>query len=92
MKTDSIPLVERAVRSLTDTLRATLQMGRIVVQPLPGCPGLVLGLINADFPTGPLPPDVMHTVIRQPAYWALFRFRRRRHRRNAQRRGGGHRV
>jgi predicted nicotinamide N-methyase len=71
MKTDSIPLVEHAVRTLTDTLQATLPMGQIVVQLLPGCPGLALGLINADFPTGPLPPDVMHAVIRQPAYWAL---------------------
>ena len=37
-----------------------------------GCPGLVLGLINADFPTGPLPPEVMHDVIRAPAYWAVL--------------------
>jgi len=71
MKTDSIPLVEHAVRALTEALQGTLPMGRIVVQPLPGCPDLVLGLINADFPTGPLPPEVMHEVIRAPAYWAL---------------------
>ena len=75
MKTDSIPLVEppreRAVGSLTDALHATLPMGRIEVQTLPGCPDLVLGLINADFPAGPLPPEVMHDVIRAPAYWAF---------------------
>ncbi len=75
MKTDSIPLVEQgvepAVRSLTAALNVTLPMGRIEVQPLPGCPNLVLGLINADFPTGPLPPEVMHEVIRAPAYWSL---------------------
>jgi predicted nicotinamide N-methyase len=71
MKTDSIPLVEHTVRALTEALHGTLPMGRIVVQPLPGCPDLVLGLINADFPTGPLPPAVMHEVIRAPAYWAL---------------------
>jgi predicted nicotinamide N-methyase len=71
MKTDSIPLVEQAVRALTEALHGTLPMGRIVVQPLPGCPDLFLGLINADFPTGPLPQEVMHEVIRAPAYWAL---------------------
>lgn len=75
MKTDSIPLVEQgvahAVRSLTEALNVTLPMGRIVVQPLPGCANLVLGLINADFPTGPLPQEVMHDVIRAPAYWSL---------------------
>jgi predicted nicotinamide N-methyase len=71
MKTDSIPLVEHAVRALTEALHVTLPMGRIVVQPLPDCPDLVLGLINADFPTGPLPGEVMHDVIRAPAYWAL---------------------
>ena len=65
MKTDSIPLVERALaRARRDALHATLPMGRIEVQTLPGCPDLRLGLINADFPTGPLPPDVMHAVIR----------------------------
>jgi predicted nicotinamide N-methyase len=71
MKTDSIPLVERALRSLTEALRATLPMGRIDAQPLPGCPDIRLGLISADFPTGPLPPEVMNAVISRPAYWAL---------------------
>lgn len=71
MKTDSIPLVEQALATLNRALHATLPMGRIDVQPLPGCPDIRLGLINADFPTGPLPADVMNAVIRQPAYWAL---------------------
>jgi predicted nicotinamide N-methyase len=71
MKTDSIHLVERAQQALTEALHETLPMGRIEVQSLPGCPNLRLGLINTDFPTGPLPADVMHAVIRQPAYWAL---------------------
>jgi len=71
MKTDSNPLVERALATLNATLRATLPMGRIVVQRLPGCPDIELGLINADFPTGPLPADVMYAVMHQPAYWAL---------------------
>ena len=73
MKTDSIPLVETApdaCADLTRALQATLPMARIEVRPLPDC-AVRLGLINADFPTGPLPPDVMPAVIAQPAYWAL---------------------
>jgi predicted nicotinamide N-methyase len=56
---------------LSNHLRATLPMGRIEPQHLPGCPELVLGLINADFPTGPLPGEVMRDVIETPAYWAF---------------------
>jgi len=41
------------------------------VLPLPGCAPLQLGLINADFPLGPLDPDVMRAVIESPAYWAF---------------------
>jgi predicted nicotinamide N-methyase len=43
----------------------------VVVCALPGCPEIRLGLINGDFPTGPLEPEVMQAVIREPAYWAL---------------------
>lgn len=46
-------------------------MARIEPQVLPGCPEITLGLINADFPEGPLPPEVMHEVIARPAYWAF---------------------
>jgi len=46
-------------------------MGRIEPQILPVCPEITLGLINADFPEGPLPPEVMHEVIARPAYWAF---------------------
>jgi len=73
MKTDSIPLVETAgdaFDELTRALHATLPMGRIELRTLPEC-SVRLGLINADFPTDPLPPDVMHAVLAQPAYWAL---------------------
>ncbi len=31
----------------------------------------MLALINANFPTGPLPSEVMHAVIARPAYWSL---------------------
>ena len=71
MKADSIQLVEHALRTLNDALHTTLPMGRIVVQSLPGCGGIRLGLINPDFPIGPLPGDVMQAVLKQPAYWAL---------------------
>ncbi len=52
-------------------LHRTLPMGRIEVVKLPGLPRLELGLINADFPTGPLPGEIMHAVIAEPAYWAF---------------------
>ncbi len=52
-------------------LRQTLPTGRIEPQTLPVCPEITLGLINADFPEGPLPPEVMHEVIARPAYWAF---------------------
>lgn len=62
-------------RDWTDDLQTRLQRtlpdARIEVQALPGCPAIRLGLINADFPLGPLPAEVMHAVIAQPAYWAF---------------------
>ncbi len=74
MKTDSIPLVERCRAcgsSLTDALHVTLPMGRIVVQPLPGCPDLVLGLINADFPDRSAAAGSDARRDPRAAYWAL---------------------
>ena len=59
------------LRHLQDLLRATLPMARIEPQRLPGCPEISLGLINPDFPLGPLPAEVMRDVIARPAYWAL---------------------
>lgn len=59
------------LNQLDALLKETLPMARIEAQPLPGCAEITLGLINADFPPGPLPPDVMRTVIARPAYWAL---------------------
>ena len=56
---------------LEQTLRRTLPDARIEVVPLPGCGILRLGLINADYQTGPLDPDVMQAVISSPAYWAF---------------------
>ena len=59
------------LETLNANLRATLPNGRIVAQPLPECGDITLGLIDPEFPTGPLPPDVMHAVIERPAYWAF---------------------
>lgn len=61
----------RYLEDLQTRLRETLPMARIEAQALPGCGEITLGLINADFPLGPLPPEVMHNVIARPAYWAL---------------------
>lgn len=58
-------------RLLESLLHETLPMGRIEPSTLPGCPEITLGLINADFPQGPLPADVMREVIARPAYWAF---------------------
>lgn len=55
---------------LQSALNRTLPQARIEVVHLEGT-GLELGLINGDFPTGPLDPDVMHAVIADPAYWAF---------------------
>lgn len=57
--------------ALESRLNRTLPDARIEVQPLPGCASIRLGLLNPDFPVGPLPAEVMHAVIRQPAYWAF---------------------
>lgn len=46
-------------------------MASIVETELPELPEIRLGLINDNFPTGPLPEDVMRAVIAQPAYWAF---------------------
>ena len=57
--------------ALNQRLRRTLPMARLEVLPLPGCEQVRLALINPDFPTGPLPPEVMNAVIAEPAYWAF---------------------
>ena len=40
------------MQQLDDNLRGTLPMGRIVVQRLPDCEEIRLGLIDPAFPTG----------------------------------------
>lgn len=59
------------LQALEGALRRTLPMAHLEAVSLPGCEQITLGLINSDFPTGPLPGDVMHAVIADPAYWSL---------------------
>jgi predicted nicotinamide N-methyase len=56
---------------LEQALRRTLPDARIEPVSLPQCEEIRLGLINADYQTGPLDPEVMQSVIREPAYWAF---------------------
>ena len=60
-----------AWRTLEDALQTSLPMARLQAYRVPACRGLQLALINADFPTGPLPAGVTEAVIAQPAYWAF---------------------
>ena len=57
--------------ALERRLQTTLPDARVEVADLPHLPEISLGLINADYQTGPLPPEVMHAVIAKPAYWAF---------------------
>ena len=52
-------------------LQRTLPDAALEITPLPTVEQIKLALINADFQTGPLPADVMHRVIANPAYWAF---------------------
>ena len=43
-------------------LKSTLPEASIEIVSLPGLPSVRLGLINSDFPTGPLDADTMNAV------------------------------
>lgn len=60
-----------SILPLQNALRRTLPDARIEIGHLPGCEQIRLGLINADYQTGPLDPEVMEKVIRTPAYWSF---------------------
>ncbi len=64
-------LPEDLQKHLQNILQKTLPDARIEVASFPELNGLRLGLINSDYQTGPLPPDVMNAVIANPAYWAF---------------------
>lgn len=59
------------VPDLQARLRKTLPMARIEIESLSQCDDIRLALINEDFPTGPLPQQVVNDVVRSPAYWAF---------------------
>ena len=59
------------LEALEGALQATLPEATLELVSLPHCEPLKLALINADFPTGPLDPDVMRAVLAKPAYWSL---------------------
>ena len=61
----------KLLREVNHRLKSTLPEAYIEIVSLPGLPSLRLGLINSDFPTGPLDADTMKAVIRKPAYWAF---------------------
>lgn len=52
-------------------LRLLLPGADLLPVLLPGVPGIHLWLINADYPAGPLPPDVATTLMEAPPYWAF---------------------
>ena len=61
----------KLLRDVNLRLRATLPEAKIEIVSLPNLPSVRLGLINSNFPTGPLDADTMNAVIRKPAYWAF---------------------
>jgi len=52
-------------------LRAFLPGARLERAGLPLVPELDLWLINADYPVGPLPPEVARQLMEDPPYWAF---------------------
>jgi len=64
-------LKHQLLREVNHRLKSTLPDASIEIVSLPDLPSVRLGLINSDFPTGPLDADTMNAVIRKPAYWAF---------------------
>ena len=56
---------------LLEALRRTLPSAELEISTLDKVPSIQLALINSNFPTGPLPEQVMRDVIAKPAYWAF---------------------
>lgn len=56
---------------LQTALGETLPDAQIEIYTFAELQGLRLGLINHDYQTGPLDPEVMAAVIARPAYWAF---------------------
>lgn len=58
-------------RPLDGALRVLLAGARLEATALPLVPEIRLWLINADYPVGPLPPEVARTLMEAPPYWAF---------------------
>jgi len=59
------------LNQLLQALRKTLPTAELEISTLDKVPSIRLALINSNFPTGPLPEQVMRNVIAKPAYWAF---------------------
>lgn len=69
--TDAAPVICPDAQSLDAGLRGLLPGAHLVPAALPLVPELRLWLINADYPAGPLPPEVARTLMESPPYWAF---------------------
>lgn len=63
--------LENLLEEANRRLQITLPEATIEITPLPDLIPIRLGLINRDFSTGPLAPETMRAVIKNPAYWAF---------------------
>jgi predicted nicotinamide N-methyase len=59
------------LNELLKALRRTLPSSELEISRLDEVPNIRLALIKSNFPTGPLPEQVMRDVIAKPAYWAF---------------------
>lgn len=60
-----------AAEALQARLNATLPDARLAASRLPLAAQVRLWLLSADFPRGPLSPEVAARVVAEPAYWAF---------------------
>lgn len=60
-----------AAETLQARLHATLPEARLAPCRLPLAPTIRLWLLSADYPRGPLPPEIAARVVAEPAYWAF---------------------
>ena len=63
--------LENLLEEVNRRLQITLPEATIEITPLPDLIPIRLSLINRDFSTGPLAPETMRAVIKNPAYWAF---------------------
>ena len=66
-----MPDIPALSRKAETYLQSTLPDARLEKTHIELIPEIELLLINADYQTGPLDPEIMHAVIARPAYWAF---------------------